>query len=196
MNFIKFPAQLCSDYSDGCEYGRVEIFPNAGALDFTADFVPLLPLGSGARAEWMLGTKVLAKLPGEVYLSSPGLVRLVNIPQKAMAPLVPVFAANTSIPAFIRRNTADSPGKRIPAEIVYLSRHRLTLMLTGAVPTEKRLFLSAEVDFLTLSSLEIEIESQVLLNREGSLLHCKILPGSDENLIAHSAYLSRLEQLD
>lgn len=192
MEYYPFPAQLCAPYNDTQEYGQAVVSPGDNAVDFTADFIPLMPLGTQACVDWMLGTRSVERLEGHVYLSSPGLVRVVDIDSERIGRLRRTFAINTDIPAHV---SAAEGGRPVPATILYLSRRRLTLQLSDASVVGPQLILNAEVDFLTLSDMALQVRQQVLLRRQDILLLCDIPPGSNENLIAHSAYLSRLEQL-
>lgn len=193
MDYCAFPALLESDYNHISEYGQGRIAQTGDAIDFSAGFIPLLPLGTTASINWIFGTRLVVAFSGKVYLSSPSLLRLVDISSHILDATRPIFAANTRLPA--RVTPAGSGGKSIAADIIYLSRHAITLRLMGTTPQEAQLLLDCEVDFLTLHSLALQVQQLVPLRKQETLLLCKPGPYSDENLIALSAYSARLEQL-
>lgn len=196
MNYHPFPALLQSDYNETHVFGSAYIYDseqNTSGINFTNDFVPLLPLGSAATVSWIHGKDEIAAFDGKVYLSSSGCLRIVGINETLLNDARSTFAMNTSLPAFY------SPSKTQPAatcQIIYLDTSYVTLKTL--LPKEEEspyIFLNCEVDFLTLDNLELEVIKQINLTYTETLLFCKVLETGNFNLIALSAYSARLERI-
>ncbi len=190
MDYLPFPARL--EAAGVCETGRAVISGSEDALDFTGEFVPLLPLGAAATVQWRVGDSPVQNYSGRVYLSSPEVLRLVGLPAGPVRETRAIFASNIRLAASV-----EAPGGagRLPVEIVYLSRSALTLRTTGLFEGATRLRLHCEVDFLTLRRMPLEVEHQILLRAGEALLLCRAGNIGNENLIALSAYAARLEHL-
>ena len=198
MNYHPFPALLCSCDNTVQEFGSATIAPHDNAIDFTGEFVPLLPLGTLASLCWMLGNKCLAEFHGSVYLSSRELLRIVDLEEKNLAKVRKIFQCNAGLAAQII--SSEKAGFTKPqysrAEIIYLSSKHFTIKTGEYFSAEDKILLSAEVDFLTLSDLPLQVEKRVLLRRNEALLLCKVLPAGDDNFIALSAYSAKLEEIE
>lgn len=193
MDYYPFPALLISEYNTIHEYGQALVGPQ-GSIDFIGDFVPLIPLGTAATVEWVLGDKSLATFKGGVYLSSPQLLRLVDVDAAQLAAARHVFAVNTRLPAGI---TAKAPGRsqpqpRIPCEILYMDMSILKLRVATGYEPGTPLWLSANIDFLTLRDLSLRVVERVPLHRDETLLLCEVQRTNQENFIALSTYAARL----
>lgn len=191
MDFLPFPARLCSGYNNVEEYGTAQVADGEDAVDFTSTFIPLLPLGSQAVVEWVLGQNLVQAYAGRVYLSSPGLLRLVGLEPQLAADTRSLFATNIQMPATVLPPKAAP----MPARVVYLGLKHLTLQVPEPVEPGGRMLLNAEVDFLTLRQLPLQVRTRVTLRKSQSLLLCDIQGPGNENLIALSAYVARLEKL-
>lgn len=191
MDFLSFPARLRSGYNNVEEYGTAQVAGGEDAVDFTSAFIPLLPLGSQAVVEWVLGQSVVQAYAGRVYLSSPGLLRLVGVEPALVADTRALFATNIQMPATVLPPKAAP----MPAKVVYLALGHLTLQVPEPVEPGGRMLLNAEVDFLTLRQLPLQVRTRVTLRKSQSLLLCSIQGPGNENLIALSAYVARLEKL-
>lgn len=199
MEYHPFAARLTSPYNDIEEFGQGTFVATENAVDFTGDFIPLLPLGSSACIDWVHGDETAASFCGVTYLSSPGLLRIVEVPAGTLEKYRPLFAQNTSLPAAATplrggpRATAPRPA---PARIIYLSAARMALLCGDIAQPGQSLLIDAEVDFLTLRRLAVQVEQRIFLQRGQVLLHCSIPPASNDNIIALSAYSARLDQLE
>ncbi len=198
MNFHPFPALLCSCDNTVQEFGSATIAAHDNAIDFTGEFVPLLPLGTQASLRWMLGNKCLAEFHGCVYLSSRELLRIVDLEEDTLESVRKIFRSNVQLSAQII--SAEKAGFTKPqyssGEIIYLSTKHFTIKAGEYFSAGDKLFLSAEVDFLTLHNLPLQVEQRVLLRRNEALLLCSVLPAGDDNFIALSAYSAKLEEIE
>lgn len=194
MKYYPFPARLRSGYNGICEYGEGRAVHGDDAVDFSGEFVPLLPLGTPAEVDWIFGEGVVATFPGTVYLSSPTLARVVDVPPALARAARETFRQNTRISAAAA--PADAPGEPFPVTIIYLSPTAVTLQTARQVEEGSSLVLNAEVDFLTLDGLALQVRQRLALRRGDTLLICDVPPAGDANLIALSAYSARLDHLD
>lgn len=197
MTFASFPALLRSNYNMIHEYGDATISPDGLQVDFTGGFVPLVPLGTEATVLWVLGEKVMATFKGKVYLSSPTLLRLVDVDNEGLSRARILLVTNTCIPAtFTLRKKDNGSDKtlRYPAEILLLNMEQIKLKCALDPPVGEPIYLSAEVDFLTLHNLGLRVREKVALRREENLLLCSIESGGKENFIALSAYAAKLDK--
>ncbi|MDL2327155.1 hypothetical protein LJC64_00635 [Ruminococcaceae bacterium OttesenSCG-928-A11] len=195
MDFMPFPARLCSDYNAISEFGRAQVAGRDDAVDFTGDFVPLVPLGTDAQVEWVLGATVIQRYCGQVYLSSPELLRLVGVDKALVRDTRALFATNINLPATAAPLEDGRPGQPVAVRALYLSPGSLTLQAPWPVEPGSRLLLNCEVDFLTLRAMPLRVRTRVTLRKGASLLLCDVAKMGDENLIAYSAYTARLETL-
>ncbi len=196
MQYYPFPASLVSGDGRVREFGAATLLPDSNALHFESDFVPLLPLGSEATVTWVQGDKCLAAFRGKVYLSSPRLLRLVDIDSSLLASVRTVLSVNAAIPAAIVPADSETleAAKAPPAdaEIVYLSTDLMKLKTTQIMGAQHTLLLNAEVDFLTLRNQPLLVRERLVLRRSDNLLICEVLPGSEENFISLTAYAAKL----
>lgn len=199
MEFYPFPALLQSPYNGIREFGQASVAGDGNAIDFEADFVPLAPLGTQATVSWIRGNEVADDYVGQVYLSSPNLLRIVDVDPEQIAWLRLVFSANTLLPAQLfvpnRHPWPGKPAGPLPANIIYLAPDAIKLRTPVTFEAEQPLLLNTEVDFLTLADLGIRVRKQIFLRRQDSILLCAVENCSEENLIALSAYTARLEHL-
>jgi hypothetical protein len=192
VDYLPFPARLSAGYNGICEVGNARVAEREDAIDFSAEFVPLVPLGAPALVEWIQGETAVQPYEGQVYLSSPRMLRLVGIDGGLARQTRALFATNLSLPAVLRTAKGAPP---MPARLEYLSLEVATLVVPETVPQGSRLLMEVEVDFLTLGNMPLQVETAVTLRRRENLLQCTFSPGSDENLIALNAYVPRLELL-
>lgn len=194
MEYHPFPARLTAGYNHTCVMGQGRLVPGQNAVEFTGDFIPLMPLNTAAKIEWLLGETTLADFTGRVYLSSPQLLRLVEVDPAVLAAHRPVFAVNTQLAAGLR--FAQKDGAPTAGEVLYLSQKAITLCSTLPAAEGDALLLDVEVDFLTLDALPLVVQRRVPLRRMETLLLCSVPRPDDANFIALSAYAARLEQLE
>lgn len=192
MEYLPFPARLCA--GNICEVGLGQVAEADNAVDFTGDFIPLLPLGQAAAVEWILGDGVVRAYQGEVYLSSPALLRLVRVDAGLVAEARRLFATNLRLRASFASPDKTSP--RVPAQVLYLTTCAATLAAPMPLEPGTRLWLDCEADFLTLRAVPLQVKSAIPLRKSQALLHCTLAAGSEENLVALSAYTARLEKLE
>lgn len=194
MEYYPFPALLRSGDNTVQEFGQATIVAGDNALDFTGDFVPLLPLGTAASLEWVLGERVLASFYGRVYLSSRELLRIVEIEPAHLEKERQIFATNTRISATYFVGTKPPLGKVTPLQgtILALAKQAITLRVDEYIAPGQTVLLSAEIDFLTLRHLPLLVEKRVLLRRDEALLLCRVLPTNDDNQIGMATYSAKL----
>ncbi len=192
MQFQPFPARLSHLAYGVTAYAWASFVLRDNAMDFTSEFVPLLPLGSQATIAWMQGDTVMMDFTGGVYLSSPQLVRITGIPRDVFAAAAPLFAQNTR---FACRVACAPDGPADTGEVLYLSPGRITLLCGFKATCGQALWLGAEIDFLTLRRLRLIVTRQYPLRRGQYLTVCDVPPASNDNFIALNAYSARLETL-
>ena len=196
MEFYPFPAQLRAGYNNVDVPGQASVMEREDAVEFTGDFIPLLPLGETAAVDWAYGERALVTFEGQVYLSSPRLLRLVGVDKRLAEAARATFAMNTRMPCLLTVRQKGQGPVQYPAEILYLSGDSFTLHVKYEILPEQTVYLSAEVDFLTLRDLPLYVRRVIALRRGDDLLLCEPQSRfSDENRIALSAYSARLEQL-
>lgn len=191
VEYQAFPALLRSADGRVKEFGRGALAFGQNTVDFYSEFIPLMELGTEAQVVWLAGTRELAVFEGRIYLSSAERARLVNVDPAALRLPRAVLALNTCIAATIA--PPGRPGAALPAELVYLAQGLVKLRTDARAERGQKLMLSAEVDFLTLEEVELEVEEQVLLDSRKTLLLCSVKPGSDANYIALKTYAAKLE---
>lgn len=196
MEYYAFPAQLCAAYNDIREYGVALPTAQGGALNFTSEFVPLIPLGAPAEVRWVLGDRTIAAFAGKVYLSTSQMMQLVDVNEEQVNKLRALFGVNTSLPGSITAGTRRRPlrTKALEARICYLSTSMIKLVTAQPVDTGASLMLSCEVDYLTLTDLEVEVQQKIVLRRGEYFLRCSVQSGGNENFIALSSYAAKLEK--
>lgn len=194
MDYYSFPARLHTAYNDISVVGSAVVSATENAMEFTSDFIPLIPLGTPATLQWVYGDSPLMDFTGEVYLSSPGFVRLVGTDPKLIEATRNVFCVNTRLPCHIATPQEAQEGRYSRCEILYLSSCSFTLHTREDFSHDQVVLLSAEVDFLTLHHLPLYIQRRAVLRRADTLLLCQRQDCSDDNFIALSAYVSRLEK--
>lgn len=197
MKYYPFPAILHCSYDDSRTYGKATLTGAETAIEFTGDFIPLFPLGSPACIEWVLGNRVLERLEGEVYLSSPKFMRLVDVDKAAIRRLQELFASNVRFSAQVEvsGNRPGTPGCMYPVDVLYISSGVISLLCAFDFKENQTLLMCAEVKFLTLDRQPLVVRRRVQLRRGEVLLLCEVQPSTDDNTISLSAYASRLEQI-
>lgn len=194
MRYHLFPALLRSAYGNTSQYGTARLSPNGAAIDFGADFIPLLPLGTAVSVSWVYGQTVVAEYTGKTYLSCATMLRMVEIDPALLAPTRDILASNTSLPGLVR--PAAGQGAALDVTVSYLSAKTIRLLTACPAGENTTLLLDVEVDFLTLRGLALTVRRQVPLRRGEIILVCRVPPAGPENQIALTAYAARLEQLD
>ncbi len=195
MEYLPFPALLLSDYNDIEEYGEARVCRDDNGLDFSGDFVPLIPLGAAASIDWVLADRSVARYNGTVYLSSKTSMRLVNVEPGLIENTRVIMASNVHIPATIQDGAAP-PEKAAPmvAEIVFLSMEYVKLRTSTHVPETEMLYLSAEAPFLTLVGLPLKVCQRVAMQNSETLLLCETRKMNEHNYVALATYVARLEK--
>lgn len=197
MEYLSFPARLLAPYNDIQEYGEGHLGAGGDAVDFLSDFVPLIPLGSLAAIEWTYAGRTIATYEGKVYLSTPSLLRLVEVDESLVVRARGIFATNTRLPGQVREGAEAPPARALPrpVEILYLSVGMVKLHTSFQPPVGHRLLLDVEVDFLTLHGLCLRVRQAVPLRRDENLLLCEVERSGNDNYIALSTYSNRLDRI-
>ncbi len=192
-DYYPFPALLSSDYNEVEESGIAQITPRGDALNFYSDFVPLIPFGKSATIHWTLGDKTLATFEGETYLSTSEMLQITGLEEVKLATARTLFQMNTRLPSTI----AQSPKKKTPqyeAEVLYLSMGMIKILSSQEISEGQKIYLSIQVDFLTLSALCLIVHKRVDFLEGEKLLLCEVDTMTQENYIALSAYTAKLEK--
>lgn len=192
MDYLSFPAHLVAPYNDIQEYGEGHLGAGGDAVDFGSDFVPLVPLGSKASIQWIYAGREIAAYEGKVYLSTPTLLRIVDVDEPLVVRARGIFASNTRLPGLVREG-ADAPPRSV--EVLYLSLGMVKLHAPFQSPVGLRLLLDVEVDFLTLRGLSLQVRQTVPLRKDENLLLCEVERSGNDNYIALSTYSNRLDRI-
>lgn len=196
MEFYPFPALVRAGYGGTDIFGQAQVCAGNNAVEFTGEFIPLMPLGAPASIEWILGDRVVVSFSGNVYLSSPRLLRLVDVNPDLVQAAQATFAINVRFPAMYQLSQAAGAAHApSPAQVLYLSTQYFTLCVKEEVDGGETLLLSAKINFLTLNELPLLVQRRVQLKRGEALLLCDVQPASDDNRIALAAYSTKLEHL-
>ncbi len=195
MDYLPFPAVLTAEYNGIHEFGEGRVLADDNAIDFTSDFVPLIPLGAAAGIDWVLGGQTIAHYGGSVYLSSKTAMRLVEVEPDVIAKTRVILASNTCLPATVRAQGAPAENA-VPAEIVFLSMDYIKLRIRTYLPEADTILLCAEVDFLTLANLRLSVRRRVAMQGSETLLLCETQKMDEANYIALTAYVARLDNLE
>lgn len=191
MEYLSFPARLRATYNEIEEYGEAHLGAGGNAVDFVSDFVPLIPLGSAATIDWVYADRNISTYTGKVYLSTPTLLRLVDVDEDLVARARGLFASNIRLPGRLRQGS--SPPAAV--EILYLSVGMVKLCTALTPEIDDRFLLDVEVDFLTLHGLSLRVRQMVPLRRDENLLLCEVERSGNDNYIALSTYASRLDRI-
>ena len=195
MDYLLFPAVLTAEYNGIREFGEGRVLADDNAIDFTGDFVPLIPLGAPAGIDWVLGGQTIARYEGSVYLSTKTAMRLIEVEPGAIEKTRVILASNTCLPASVRGQGA-TVDKAIPAEIVFLSMDYIKLRIRTYLPVAETILLGAEVDFLTLANLRLTVRRRVAMQGSETLLLCETQKMDEANYIALTTYVARLDKLE
>ena len=203
MDYLPFPAVLRVAAGDIQVFGQGVLPGRSASLDFTAEFIPLLPLGQEATIEWILGNRTMLAFRGNVYLSSRELLRIVDVDSDILEEAKAVFSTNTRLPAtvrpFIEEEGAPPGPKPTPAllaEIIQLGNGRVKLLTAEGYEAGSGLQLSCEVDFFTLHKQAVTVYRPIQVALDEWILICGIERGSDENTIALSTYSAKLARAE
>lgn len=197
MTYYPFPAILHASYDDSQTFGEATVSANENAIEFSGGFIPLLPLGSEATVNWVLGNKSLVQFSGTVYLSTGNFMRLVGVDARLVEAARALFAINVRFAATVSPAAPAGPlGQgRLPVQVLYLSSQFITLLARHDYDERQPLLLHAEVPYLTLASQPLTIRRKAPLRRNETLLLCDVHPSNNDNTIALSAFAARLEQI-
>lgn len=97
----KCKAILMTENNDILEYGEAKISLKNKSVDFTANFVPLMTIGTPIRVICYEGEQKTHLIKGSTYLASDKLLRIDNISIKLLDDAEKVLTMEVSIPAKI-----------------------------------------------------------------------------------------------
>ncbi|WP_458863326.1 hypothetical protein [Acidaminobacterium chupaoyuni] len=169
---MTFQALLKTREGDVLAEGLAHIREETRDVDFTADFVPLFPLGTPLEIVRVEEDREIHRFEGNVYLSSRTLLRLVSVidfmpddPDRYYCTGLPftgifhLLAEETKKPffSFHKKAKTETPID-VTAPIVSLSETRLIFLYDSKFPFFKgqRLLLNADMPLL-LPQAELEI---------------------------------------
>lgn len=175
------------------EYGRASLSPETGSIDFKGAFIPLLRLGTPVQILQLSGDEEIHAFTGEVYISSPDLLRIVSARDDELTPAEKRLPVDVRLPAEIRPvserelRLIDPLSPRhvrwMRAQLLSLSPDAVRFSCPEAFPPDQRLLFQTDGP-PRLRGVAVQIE-QVISFGEGGCL-CRILSVPD----AYSAALA------
>lgn len=179
---IYFRAALKTADGRLLEYGRASLSPETESIDFKGAFVPILRLGTPVQILQLSGDEEIHAFTGEVYISSPDLLRIVSARDDELTPAEKHLPVDVRLPAEIRPvgekelRLIDPLSPRharwLRAELLSLSPDMVRFSCPAAFPPEQRFLLQTDGPPL-LRGIAIQAE-QVISFGESSCL-CRIL---------------------
>ncbi len=191
--YYPFPAVLSTDYNEIEEPGFAQVASRGDALNFYSEFVPLVPLDHLVTVCWTLGDKVLATFEGVAYLSTSKMLQLTNLDEEKLATARTLFHCNTRFPARVAESTKKKVAQ-YEVEVLYLSMGLIKLQSMFDIQEGETLYLNIHVDFLTVNALRLTVHKKLEFQEGEKLLLCKVDDMTQENYIALSAYVAKLEK--
>lgn len=183
---IYFRAALKTADGRLLEHGRASLSPETGSIDFKGTFVPLLRLGTPVQILQLSGDEEIHAFTGEVYISSPDLLRIVSVRDDELTPAEKRLPVDVHLPAEIRPvserelRLIDPLSPRrvqwLQAQLLSLSPDAVRFSCPEAFPPCQRFLLRTDGPPL-LRGVAVQTE-QVISFGEGGCL-CRILSVPD-----------------
>lgn len=187
MGTIQFPAVLTAFEGRIEEYGSARPVPESTSLEFFGDFVPLLRMGETVTVIRLLDGVEAQIFTGQVYLATRKLLRLVDVVETILPPLLDV-PVEVEVPAFIRLPEPTARPRlfslkrkgelhhtgETEAAIYTLSPHQLTLRCQRNLPLGQFLTLRTQV-LPGLTEVELEVIQVLAFGAQGSGYRCRVL---------------------
>lgn len=195
---VQFPAVLTAFEGRIEEYGSARPVPDSTSLEFFGEFVPLLRMGETVTVIRLLDGVEAQVFTGQVYLSTRELLRLVDVTETILPPLLEL-SVEVEIPAFItlppvaarprlfslkRREETPPPGET-EATIYTLSPRQLTLRCQRNLPLGQVFTLRTPAS-PGLTEVVLEVAQVLAFGAQGSGYRCRVMdmpPESRERLL-------------
>ncbi len=195
---IYFRAALKTADGRLLEYGRASLSPEAGSIDFRGAFVPLLRLGTSVQILQLSGDEEIHAFTGEVYISSPDLLRIVSARDDELTPAEKCLPVDVRLPAEIRP-VSDRELRLIDplsprhvrwtqAQLLSLAPDTVRFSCPEVFPPEQRFLLQTDGPPL-IRGAAIQLE-QVIAFGEGGYL-CRILSIPDTYRAALASFVEQ-----
>ncbi len=166
------------------------------SVDFRGSFVPMFRMGNRIIITRMVGAEEAQSFEGEVYLSSPKLLRIVGVDEKALATveleMAPQrIAIHGTVSPVLKGVFQLAAGRRLKfdAEIFSISLTKLRFSCTEEFEVGEELQVSTEIP-LVLNKVVVVVEQKLLFGEDRTGYRCSIksLPEScREGLINYLA---------
>lgn len=106
----EFPAYLKDENGAPLAEGRARVSRADRTVTFTADFVPLYPVGTPMQVVRVNGGREIHRFFGQTYLSDKHLLRLVSVEDEVLPGAEEVYCTGLSLPARVTVPAGADPG--------------------------------------------------------------------------------------
>lgn len=177
-----FPAVLKSEDDRVLAEGLANISLENKSVEFHNQFVPLLPFDSLAKICRIKEELETHCFVGKVYLSSPTLLRIVNVNEKLLAEAALEVLQSISVKAFVSPiteqrkflNYANQRSLKFEVNIFSISLHEIRFVSKSDFQEGEHLLVHFIPPPLTLKKVLVEV-IQLLLFGEKTVYRCNIL---------------------
>lgn len=185
-----FPAVLKTAEGNFLAEGHAKGYLSTRTLEFRGDFVPLLKYRTQARIARMVKGYELQKFEGTVYLSSPAMLRLVDVNERELAEieletLQDVLFKGT----IIQRESTREIGSAV--EIYSISYQKLRFTCEESFEESEQLGLILDEPFL-IKGIELRVQEKIVFGQQERMgYRCEILSMPPEGREALTDYVIR-----
>lgn len=197
-----FKALLKTENGAVLEEGYACILHQDRAVEFRSGFVPLMKFGTTANIVRVMENQETHCFTGQVYLSSPKLLRIVNVNDKLLADAELALSVETSIhaklsPVLSQAETFHLPiGKLIKfdAEIYSISTTTIKFISSEKFAIGAQLLINTDVP-VHLKKVLVEVFQTIDFGKEKNGYRCKVLSLPEPSNVNLSEYLESLNQI-
>jgi hypothetical protein len=196
-NTLRFPAVLKDQAGKVLEMGSALLSLESRSIDFKSSFVPLFSMGTRLQIIRMHEDTEVHLFMGEVYLSSPQMLRIVSVEEQVLPGACYAFLYHVDLEGVITatlrgqrrhffRRTRELPSI-IPVKLHALSVKGLKFTTDQTLEQGQILTLSTRQE-PALSDVALQVIQAVVFGQEINSYRCRILeidPISKENLIGY-----------
>lgn len=197
-----FKALLKTEDGAVLEEGYACILHQNRAVEFRSGFVPLMKFGTTAHIVRVMEDQETHCFTGQVYLSSPKLLRIINVSDKLLAEAELALSVETSIhaklsPVLSQAETFHLPiGKLIKFEAEIYSISMTTIKFTS----NEKFAVGAQLNIGTedpvhLKKVLVEVFQTIDFGKEKNGYRCRILSMPEQSKTNLSEYLEKLNQI-
>lgn len=203
-----FPAVLKTVENKVIEYGRGTVSVENQSLDFTGDFVPIFKMGTRLKVVHAQKEIEIQSFEGEVYLSSPRLLRLValtdevlpgassvesyDVEMEGLAFISPALAEPPQHSLLFHRRRAATLPRSFPVSIYAISLSQFKLTCDVTLEKDQRFVLDVERP-VYLRALPMQVELPVTFGASDTCSYrCNVLDLSGDNALRLEKYVHRL----